>query len=112
MSNASLRSTRSVGAAGSWEAPPRALAPDAFMTTGYPAILVLEGRLAVVIGGGGVGERKVRTLRDAGAKVRVVSEEVTEKVRALADAGEIEWVQRRYERGDLAGASVVVAATD
>lgn len=82
------------------------------MTTGYPAILVLEGRLAVVIGGGVVGERKVRTLREAGAKVRVVSEDVTEKVRALADAGEIEWTRRRYERGDLAGASVVVAATD
>ena len=34
------------------------------MTTGYPAILMLDGRLGVVIGGGVVGERKVKTLLD------------------------------------------------
>ena len=82
------------------------------MTTGYPAILLLEGRLAVVVGGGAVAERKVRTLLDAGAKVRVVSPDLTKKIRAQADAGDIELVDRRYERGDLAGAAAVVAATD
>jgi siroheme synthase-like protein len=82
------------------------------MTTGYPAILLLEGRLAVVIGGGQVADRKVRTLLDAGAKVRVVASEVTRGIRARADAGEIELVERRYERGDLAGSAVAVAATD
>ena len=82
------------------------------MTTGYPAILLLEGRLAVVVGAGAVAERKVRTLLDAGAKVRVVAPDSTAKVRALADAGDIELVDRRYERGDLAGAAAVVAATD
>jgi len=82
------------------------------MTTGYPAILLLEGRLAVVVGGGRVAERKVRTLIDAGAKVRVVADEVTPGIRARAGGGEIELVDRRYERGDLAGAAAVVAATD
>lgn len=82
------------------------------MTTGYPAILLLDGRLAVVIGGGPVAERKVRTLREAGAKVRLVSETVTRRLRDLAESGEIEFVERRYERGDLAGAVVAVAATD
>lgn len=82
------------------------------MTTGYPAILLLDGRLAVVIGGGPVAERKVRTLREAGAKVRLVSETVTRRLRDLADSGEIEFVDRRYAHGDLAGAVVAVAATD
>ena len=82
------------------------------MTTGYPAILLLEGRLAVVIGGGQVAQRKVRTLLDAGAKVRVVTDEVTKAIRGYADRGEIELVERRYERGDLAGSAAVVAATD
>ena len=82
------------------------------MTTGYPAILLLEGRLAVVIGGGPVAERKVRTLLDAGAKVRVVASEVTKGIRARAEGGEIELVERRYERGDLAGSAAAVAATD
>jgi precorrin-2 dehydrogenase/sirohydrochlorin ferrochelatase len=82
------------------------------MTTGYPAILLLEGRLAVVIGGGQVAERKVRTLLDAGAKVRIVSSEVTKGIRRRADSGDIELVERRYESGDLAGAAAAVAATD
>ncbi|MGH2794864.1 MAG: precorrin-2 dehydrogenase/sirohydrochlorin ferrochelatase family protein [Actinomycetota bacterium] len=82
------------------------------MTTGYPAILLLDGRLAVVIGGGQVAERKVRTLRDAGAKVRLVSDSLTPRLRDLAESGEIELVERRYTRGDLAGAVVAVAATD
>ncbi len=82
------------------------------MTTGYPAILLLEGRIAVVIGGGQVAERKVRTLRDAGAKVRLVADTLTRKLRELAEAGEVELVERRYERGDLAGAAAAVAATD
>jgi precorrin-2 dehydrogenase/sirohydrochlorin ferrochelatase len=82
------------------------------MTTGYPAILLLEGRLAVVIGGGQVAERKVRTLLDAGAKVRVVTSEVSKGIRRWADAGDIELIERRYERGDLAGSAAAVAATD
>lgn len=82
------------------------------MTTGYPAILLLDGRLAVVVGGGQVAERKVRTLRDAGAKVRLIADEPTPTLRDLAEAGEIELLERRYTRGDLAGAVVAVAATD
>ncbi len=82
------------------------------MTTGYPAILLLEGRLAVVIGGGAVAERKVRTLLDAGAKVRVVTPDASRRIRERADRGEIELVERRYEPGDLGGAAVAVAATD
>jgi siroheme synthase-like protein len=82
------------------------------MTTGYPAILLLDGRLAVVIGGGTIAERKVRTLRDAGAKVRLVADTITPVLRDLAESGELELVERRYGRGDLVGAVVVVAATD
>ncbi len=82
------------------------------MTTGYPAILLLDGRLAVVIGGGQIAERKVRTLRDAGAKVRLVADAITPVLRDLAESGEVELVERRYARGDLAGAVVGVAATD
>jgi siroheme synthase-like protein len=82
------------------------------MTTGYPAILLLDGRLGVVIGGGAVAERKVGTLLDAGAKVRVVAPEVQPGIHAMAERGDIELVERRYAHGDLAGAAVAVAATD
>jgi siroheme synthase-like protein len=82
------------------------------MTTGYPAILMLDGRLGVVIGGGAVGERKVRTLLDAGARVKVITEQASRRLQTLADEDKIELHVRRYERGDLKGAAVVIASTD
>lgn len=82
------------------------------MTTGYPAIILLDGRLAVVVGAGQVGERKVRTLLDAGARVRVVAPDPTDALRAQAKEGAIELVERPFARGDLDGAAIVVAATD
>ena len=39
----------------------------------FPVMLILEGRLAAVIGGGAVGLRKARALREAGCRVRLVS---------------------------------------
>ncbi|HLW18621.1 MAG TPA: bifunctional precorrin-2 dehydrogenase/sirohydrochlorin ferrochelatase [Actinomycetota bacterium] len=82
------------------------------MTTGYPAILMLDGRLGVVIGGGAVGERKVRTLLEAGAKVKVITPEATPRLKKLAAADTIELIERPYQRGDLKGAAVVIASTD
>ncbi len=82
------------------------------MTTGYPAILMLDGRLGVVIGGGAVGERKTRHLLDAGARVKVITEEATPQLKEWADADRIELILRSYARGDLKGAAIVIASTD
>jgi len=82
------------------------------MTTGYPAILMLDGRLGVVIGGGAVGERKVRTLLDAGARVKLITPDATPRLKKLAQGEQIELIERPYERGDLKGAAVVIASTD
>jgi siroheme synthase-like protein len=82
------------------------------MTTGYPAILMLDGRLGVVIGGGAIGERKTRSLLDAGASAKVITEEATPGLQRMADEGRIELVVRSYQRGDLKGAAVVIASTD
>lgn len=78
----------------------------------YPAFLDLTGRLAVVVGGGPVAERKVRTLLRYGADVAVISPEPTDILRELEVDGRITIEPRGYARGDLEGAFVVVCATD
>ncbi len=78
----------------------------------FPICLDIADRHCVVIGGGRVAERKVASLLDCGAAVSVVSPELTEPLRCLADQGKINWVARPYQAGDLAGAFVVIAATD
>jgi uroporphyrin-III C-methyltransferase/precorrin-2 dehydrogenase/sirohydrochlorin ferrochelatase len=78
----------------------------------YPSALRLSGRRVVVVGGGNVAQRRVPALLAAGAEVVLVSPEVTPAIEGLARAGEVEWRERHYARGDLDGAWYVIAATD
>jgi len=78
----------------------------------FPVCLKIAGRQCVVIGGGRVGERKVQGLLAHGALVKVISPELSESLSALLRDGTIDWLPRLYEEGDLAGAFLVIAATD
>jgi precorrin-2 dehydrogenase/sirohydrochlorin ferrochelatase len=74
----------------------------------YPVNLVIKGRRCVVVGGGAVAARKVEGLVAAGAEVVVVAPQICEAVRAWG----VELVERPYQRGDLEGAWLAIAATD
>jgi len=78
----------------------------------YPIALKMEGRLALVVGGGVVARRKVESLIECGARVRVVAPEAEPALAEMADAGGIELRRRPYEPGDLEGAFIAIAATD
>ena len=79
----------------------------------YPVGLRLHGRRVVVVGGGQVAHRRVAGLLEAGARVTVVSPEVTPALEALVEPGRLSWVASPLRRpGDLVGAWYVVAATD
>ncbi len=65
----------------------------------------------LVVGAGSVAERKIASLVEAGAQVRVVAPEAVEAVQRLSDAGAIEWRARRFEEADLDGVWLVMAAT-
>jgi precorrin-2 dehydrogenase/sirohydrochlorin ferrochelatase len=76
----------------------------------YPINLKIAERRCIVIGGGKVAERKVMTLLDAGAKVTVISPEVTTELQQLSKDGEISWLARDYSAGDMSGCFIAVCA--
>jgi precorrin-2 dehydrogenase / sirohydrochlorin ferrochelatase len=78
----------------------------------FPVCLKIAGRQCLVIGGGRVGERKVKGLLAHGALITVVSPELNEALSSLLRDGAIQWRNRPYREGDLAGAFLVIAATD
>ena len=80
--------------------------------SGLPVLLEGSALRVLVIGGGTVASRKAAVLIDAGASVRVIAPRVAVAIRALADAGRIELVERRYVRGDIGDSQLVIAATD
>lgn len=82
------------------------------MAFGYPVMLEVRGRRCVVIGGGSVGEGKVRGLVSAGAHVILISPEVSPGLKELAELGVVSVVRRPYRNGDLSGAFLAIAATD
>ena len=78
---------------------------------GYPLLLGMAGRRAVVVGGGTVGLRRVRGLLDAAADVLVVAPEVVAEIAEWADHGRLVWEGRNYRTGDLDGAWLAQTAT-
>jgi precorrin-2 dehydrogenase / sirohydrochlorin ferrochelatase len=82
-------------------------------TGGLPVLLANLGDVrTVVIGGGKVAEGKVMQMLDCNARITLISPELTPKLAELVALGEIEYVQRQYETGDLANAFMVIGATD
>ena len=77
-----------------------------------PLFHKLQGRRALVIGGGEIALRKARLLADAGALLRVVSPEVGAELRELVEHGAGELLVRGYLPSDLQSVSLVIAATD
>lgn len=81
--------------------------------SGYPIVLDGEAIVALVVGGGRVAERKARALLAAGARVRVVAPAVSDSLRELTRATtRCSIIERAYECGDIADATLVFAATD
>jgi len=78
----------------------------------FPISLTLSDRRVVVVGGGPVAERKVRALREAGARVSVISPSLTRQLAQWAEAGDIAWTARLFAFGDCSGALLAFAATD
>ncbi|MFH1338556.1 MAG: bifunctional precorrin-2 dehydrogenase/sirohydrochlorin ferrochelatase [Candidatus Omnitrophota bacterium] len=78
----------------------------------YPVLFDLEGKKCVVIGGGNVARRKVRSLLKSEARVCVISPELNPALRRLSKEGEISWIKSDYRKKFLRGAFLVIAATD
>ncbi len=78
----------------------------------YPICLNLNGAKCLVVGGGKVAERKVKTLLECGARVHVVSPVFSEWLETMAAEGKIAAVRRTYASTDLEDALLVIGATD
>ena len=77
----------------------------------FPMFVKLAGKLVVVVGGGAVAAGKIEGLLSAGARVRVIAPQIRPHIAAWVRFGKIEWLPKEFAAGDLAGASLVVAAT-
>jgi len=78
----------------------------------YPVMLDVRGRPAIVVGGDRVAAAKAAALYTSGARVTVIAPDFCGELRVQGQQGWVTLRWKAYERGDLAGAFVVIAATN
>jgi uroporphyrin-III C-methyltransferase / precorrin-2 dehydrogenase / sirohydrochlorin ferrochelatase len=78
----------------------------------YPVALDLRDKRCVVLGGGKIAAGKLPLLTGAQAEVTVIAVEAEVEIQRASQAGMIRWLQRSYREGDLAGARLVIDASD
>lgn len=74
----------------------------------FPMFVDIKKKKCLIVGGGTVALRKVQVLLDFGADVVVVAPEVISKIKKYP----VTVYQRNFEKEDLQGCELVVAATD
>lgn len=67
----------------------------------FPLFIKMDGRKVMVIGGGSVALRKIRILTDYGADIRIISGEVRDELKMLAEAGSLEWQKENLTENHL-----------
>ena len=78
----------------------------------FPLFTDLSEYKIVVVGGGAVALRRVKTLLHFASDLTVVAPEICGELCALASEGKICLLKKKYEREDLYAAHMVLAATD
>lgn len=80
----------------------------------YPIFLKVNVLNVTIIGGGWVGLEKLGFLLKSspGANVKIVSKEFNEELVALAVKHNVVLLQKAYERADLDGSQLIIAATN
>lgn len=77
-----------------------------------PMFADINGRACVVIGGGLIAQRKVTRLLDYGAKIKLISPMITQRLKRYVSSKKIHYIARTFRAGDLSGAWLVYASTD
>ncbi|MGG1575204.1 NAD(P)-binding protein [Fictibacillus sp. NRS-1165] len=78
----------------------------------YPIMLNIQGKKAIVVGGGIIAERKIRGLLEADADITVISPVATEQISRWAADQQIQWKQKNVEPSDTDGAFLVITAVN
>jgi len=78
----------------------------------YPIYLDLKALDALVVGGGAIAEGKASQLVESGARVTVVSPDLTEQLRRSIEKEEINYRNGLFAEEDLNGVFLVISATN
>ncbi len=77
----------------------------------FPIYIDISKKNVMVFGGGRIASRRIHTLLGFAEHIFVISPELTNELKELADRKQIVWLKKTYNAEDLKGADFVLAAT-
>ena len=78
----------------------------------FPMFVDLSDKNIIVIGGGNIATRRVKTLLQFTRNIKVIAPRMTQELMELGKAGKIEALMRPIKRSDFSFAYMVLAATN
>lgn len=78
----------------------------------YPIYLDIENKPVLIVGGGTVALRKVETLLEYGALVKVVSPQIIPELQDMVSKQKCEWIPREYAGEDIKDSLLVFSCTE
>ncbi len=78
----------------------------------FPLFMNLKNATCLVVGGGSIAGRKASLLARAGARIRLVSPQISGTVEDIVRQSQGELLGREYRKEDLQGVRLAIAATD
>jgi len=78
----------------------------------YPVSLNLKDRNCLIVGGGKVAERKLKSLIKAEANVTLIAPKINAILQEMREAGAYHYLKSTYQANDVNGFFLVIAATD
>lgn len=78
----------------------------------FPMFVDLSDKKVVVVGAGTIAKRRIRSLIEFTNHLVVIAPEVNPELQELENNGVIGILRKNYEREDIYGADIVIAATN
>lgn len=79
----------------------------------YLPVYIHSSKVRVlVVGGGSIALRKLKSIVDSQTKVVVIAMSLSADFQVFVDQHDIQYIEKRYEKGDAKGYEIVIAATN
>lgn len=78
----------------------------------FPMFVDISEMKIIVVGGGMIATRRIKTLLQFASDITVIAPDVTDSLKLLETEGKICLLHREYQEGDILDADMVLAATD
>ncbi len=78
----------------------------------FPLFIDLKEKNVIIIGGGNIASRKIKSLLPFKANIVVVADKVSKFITSLFEDGTVALLKKKFEFSDLSGQDVVIVAVD